>query len=1067
MPPASWVEHVPFAFWIVDGLRPASFVELGTQSGNSYSAFAQAVHTLGMPTSCYAVDTWRGDAQTGFYDESVFTEWSAFHDWHFAAFSRLVRSTFAEAAAHFADGSIDLLHIDGCHTYEALTADLELWRPKVSRRGVILIHDINVRESDFGAWRAWEDVREQSPSFEFLHGHGLGVLGVGPDLPEPVHWLLSRRMSPEDVNAVRQYFSRLGASLSSQLAADAASKPAEADTAAAAREVGNLKAELAREQDEHHQMLRRQWEAAATLQDVVREHMERQRGLEQDAASLASDLAVRDRWIADAAQRMSRLEDAIEHERQGRADAMARNTQLTAGFEARLRAESDRWRQSEIERDAIAAARTSRITLTGRFPRLRRKSRRGLRRLRTALSTPAALRLIPAPGRRLSPSAIAFVRHPGRLREAYLIAGSGLFDEAFYRLRYADVARSRLSPLAHFVLLGSREGRDPHPLFDSAYYIRQNPDVAAAGLHPLLHYRTQGAFEGRNPHPLFSVAYYLAYNPDVKAAGVEPLTHFLRFGAADGRNPNPLFDSAYYLEQYPDVAASGINPLVHFALDGWREGRRPSAGFNTAHYLATYADVRQRDINPLSHYLESGQFEGRRVSVEAAPAEARVPDANQLPQARVTARSRGPRRDERPAILCLSHVMPLPPRAGNEYRIYRMLRWLRDKGYRVVPVIAPLPGDRVGPESLEPLADEFPNAVLCDRDGRIDYVLRDVPDVLASMDREFVWPVSTLVDQPVASEHERALLRVDRTFCHDALITTALRLHGVLGRYILLNEYIWMSRILPLIPRHVPKVIDTIDVFSTKREKVLQYGVQDLHVDAREEAKRLRDADLIIAIQENERRELEQLVPGKRVVTAGVDFDVVEDAGRPSGRRVLYVASDNPMNRKALADFLRFAWPHVRRTVVDAELVVAGKVSRSLEIDVPGVIRLGTVGDLQPLYAQCRAVINPAVAGTGLKIKTLEALGYLRPIVTWPSGTDGFAPELARFCVTVQDRYEFSRRVADILAAPEPRLFSRAERDDIVRLMSPETAYRALTQAFEALLAEPSRLELAEPVARD
>ena|SRR5689334_4908703 len=95
VPPPSWVEHVPFAFWIVDALRPSSFVELGTQSGNSYSAFAQAVNTLGLPASCYAVDTWRGDAQAGFYDESVFTEWSAFHDRHFSAFSRLVRSTFA------------------------------------------------------------------------------------------------------------------------------------------------------------------------------------------------------------------------------------------------------------------------------------------------------------------------------------------------------------------------------------------------------------------------------------------------------------------------------------------------------------------------------------------------------------------------------------------------------------------------------------------------------------------------------------------------------------------------------------------------------------------------------------------------------------------------------------------------------------------------------------------------------------------------------------------------------------------------------------------------------------
>jgi protein-tyrosine-phosphatase len=268
---------------------------------------------------------------------------------------------------------------------------------------------------------------------------------------------------------------------------------------------------------------------------------------------------------------------------------------------------------------------------------------------------------------------------------------------------------------------------------------------------------------------------------------------------------------------------------------------------------------------------------------------------------------------------------------------------------------------------------------------------------------------------------------------------------------VLLAEYIWMSRVLPLFAGDVVKVIDTIDVFSTKRQKVLQFGIDDLHVDAREEANRLERADLIVAIQDDERQELRQLMPGKRVVTAGVDFDTVEDAGVPSGRRALCVASDNPMNRKGLSDFLRFAWPHIRREVPDAELLVAGRVSATLDADVPGVIRLGPVADLTPLYRQARVVINPAVAGTGLKIKTLEALGHLRPVVTWPSGIDGVAPELAAFCVTVQDWYEYSRRVAGLLAANDPPLFSDAARHAIVRLTSPETVYREMTDAIESL----------------
>jgi hypothetical protein len=153
------------------------------------------------------------------------------------------------------------------------------------------------------------------------------------------------------------------------------------------------------------------------------------------------------------------------------------------------------------------------------------------------------------------------------------------------------------------------------------------------------------------------------------------------------------------------------------------------------------------------------------------------------------------------------------------------------------------------------------------------------------------------------------------------------------------------------------------------------------------------------------------------------------------------------MNKKGLHDFLRFAWPRIRRAIADAELLVAGAVSRTVPHDAPGVTRLGSVPDLRPLYAQARLVINPAVAGTGLKIKTLEALCHLRPLVTWPSGTDGLAPELAAFCLTASDWYEFSQHVVRLLEAEHPHRFSQAEHDLVVRLTSPSTVYRDLTRA--------------------
>ena len=209
--PPPWLGHTPFAFWIIDALRPARFVELGTHSGNSYAAFCQAVRHLGLPTVCAAVDTWVGDPQAGHYGEDIYQTFAAHHDPRYGAFSRLMRMTFDEAVSDFADGSIDLLHIDGLHTYEAVRHDFETWRPKMSRRGVVLFHDIAERRDDFGVWRLWEELSTAHPSFTFLHSHGLGVLGVGDELPEAVRALFAvQAEGGEALDSVRRLFERLG-----------------------------------------------------------------------------------------------------------------------------------------------------------------------------------------------------------------------------------------------------------------------------------------------------------------------------------------------------------------------------------------------------------------------------------------------------------------------------------------------------------------------------------------------------------------------------------------------------------------------------------------------------------------------------------------------------------------------------------------------------------------------------------------------------------------------------------------------------------------------------------------
>jgi hypothetical protein len=201
-----WSGHLPFAADLIDTAKPSVLVELGTHYGESYFGFCQAIQERGIDCTSYAVDNWTGDLHTGLYGSAVFEAVSAHNAAHYSSFSTLLRMSFDEAAARFEDGTVDLLHLDGCHTYAAVKHDFETWLPRVSIGGIILIHDIDVRKDDFGVWRFWEEVSGCFPSFAFHHSCGLGVLinNQGGSVDNP--FLAALAGGGSDPEGIREYY---------------------------------------------------------------------------------------------------------------------------------------------------------------------------------------------------------------------------------------------------------------------------------------------------------------------------------------------------------------------------------------------------------------------------------------------------------------------------------------------------------------------------------------------------------------------------------------------------------------------------------------------------------------------------------------------------------------------------------------------------------------------------------------------------------------------------------------------------------------------------------------------
>ena len=487
MPPSAWLQHAPFAFWLMSAHQPRLLVELGTHHGFSYLAFCQAVDRLGLDARCFAVDTWEGDEHTGFYDDSVLAMLRQTHDKYYSSFSELLRCTFDEALAYFVDNTIDLLHIDGRHTYEDVKHDFESWHAKLSSRALVLFHDTNVRERNFGVFRQWEEIRRGFPSFEFVHGHGLGVLGVGPDLCPLVRDLLTA--DPAATAEIRAAYARLGAGVADRVELTATT----ANLAEQSEQTVQLRSEVAARSGE--------------LADLKVELGSRQSEIGQLQCALAE--------LAHEAERLRRANESLilETERlQGESEAegvrvglLSRELDAVAKLSGHLSSQLAA-QQSAAQQHAHRAERLDRkfreikTSLSWQVTKPLRAARRAAVLVGTTAVRPAQLLVLRWALRHKSARRLGVLlpaRDRDEIRTVWRLRKSQVFDEEWYLTRYPEVRAKRRDPVVHYVRKGAARGYDPHPAFNTAWYLRRYPDVAQSGINPLLHYVLHGMGERR------------------------------------------------------------------------------------------------------------------------------------------------------------------------------------------------------------------------------------------------------------------------------------------------------------------------------------------------------------------------------------------------------------------------------------------------------------------------------------------------------------------------------------------------------------------------------------------
>lgn len=244
-------------------------------------------------------------------------------------------------------------------------------------------------------------------------------------------------------------------------------------------------------------------------------------------------------------------------------------------------------------------------------------------------------------------------------------------------------------------------------------------------------------------------------------------------------------------------------------------------------------------------------------------------------------------------------------------------------------------------------------------------------------------------------------------------------------------EYVRLAWLLDRCSSDIPSscliAIDTHDVQSRRQSLFHKHDqIHDLDITPQEEARALSLGHVAIAIQKNDALELRRMLPSIKVIVAAHPNPVVPITAPQACHpiRFAFFGSSMAPNRDALERLLSILWPAARRMLPpDAELLIFGGVgdlSSNLSCD-SGVRIMGFAPDLAGAYSSAHVILNPVNYGGGLKIKSVEALCFGKPLVTTAVGAEGLADGAGVAFIQADTDREFVAAMIELALSMEKR----------------------------------------------
>lgn len=199
-------------------------------------------------------------------------------------------------------------------------------------------------------------------------------------------------------------------------------------------------------------------------------------------------------------------------------------------------------------------------------------------------------------------------------------------------------------------------------------------------------------------------------------------------------------------------------------------------------------------------------------------------------------------------------------------------------------------------------------------------------------------------------------------------------------------NYYWLSKVLKQIS--IPlKGLYTHDYFAYKDILVKNRSVPYC-TNAHQEALAMQRSPHIFALNSEEAVYFKKLSPLSVIYNVYSHYDYYK-SDVIGNNSILFFSGENIYNLHGINWFISDIFPKLLTANPDIKLVIGGGICKVLDIKHPNIEYIGYVEDPRDFYKLGDIVINPTYEGTGLKIKTFEALSYDKVVIAHPHSIEG------------------------------------------------------------------------------